>query len=578
MLSHEAEMRCPRFPGYEVIEKIGRGGMGEVYLAKQQSTQQLTAIKTIHSSLIDANYLDRFQREINILSDISHPHVIELIESGKAVDTPYLVMEYLSGGTLRNQLVSGECYPLHQASDILLAIGDALVTLHDKGIIHRDLKPENILLDQEYQPKLTDFGLAAHTTELGCLTTTGQVLGTMDYVAPEVRANLPVDERADQYGWGVLAYEMLTGRRPLGRFKPPSIWNPHLSSEIDAVLLRALQNDPDDRYPSLEQLVHHFRHSLKQAKKNPARRRRRALAGLFSLLILTGAFFSISSLKGDHEEVDLSTKQSISNTSNRVDYFRELAEKHSIAHRRDLAIDCYTQAITLAPRDSELYIARGHSHLLNGMPQLALNDLNTALQFKPDSAEAFAGLGEVYLQLNDLRQAFSNLNRSISLNPNHANTHAHRGRVYRLQKEYEKALTDFTKAVELDSDCGIAWFYRGKIHQSKRQYQQAINDYQEAVRCTPDNPFAQAALSYVLSSCPDKELRNGRAAVVHALRACQLSRWKEPVIVRRLAQAYLEHGDVDSAIHYCKIALKLRCSDKEERRILELLHRCQSLL
>src|SRR5262249_13163271 len=127
----------------------------------------------------------------------------------------------------------------------------ALSYLHEHAILHRDLKPENILMDKEGTPKVTDFGLAVLDTDAGALSRLEQAMGTLGYVAPEQQYRLGVDERTDQYSMAALLYELLTGHQPLGIVKPPSQHNPALTDEIDAVLLRGLEEDPEDRYPSV---------------------------------------------------------------------------------------------------------------------------------------------------------------------------------------------------------------------------------------------------------------------------------------------------------------------------------------
>ena len=168
---------------------------------------------------------------------------------------PFLVTEYIEGGDLRRRMSAGKPMPVDRVRSLLLQIGEALEFLHGRGIIHRDLKPENVLLPTELLSKVGDFGLAVVQDSAGTLTRSGRGLGTVGYVSPEQQYGLKVDERADQYSLAALGYELLTGRRPLGRFLPPSRLNPALSPDLDAVILRGLAEEPRARYPSVREFV-----------------------------------------------------------------------------------------------------------------------------------------------------------------------------------------------------------------------------------------------------------------------------------------------------------------------------------
>jgi formylglycine-generating enzyme required for sulfatase activity len=162
-------------------------------------------------------------------------------------------MEYIEGGDLRRQMESGHPLPLDRVRSLVLPVAQALACLHAHGIVHRDLKPENILMRHGCTPMLTDFGLAVLDTSSDSQTQASRVMGTLGYVAPEHQYGLPVDERADEYSMAAVFYELLTGHRPLGFVKPPSELNPELGERVDTVLLRALEEDPDDRYPTVQE-------------------------------------------------------------------------------------------------------------------------------------------------------------------------------------------------------------------------------------------------------------------------------------------------------------------------------------
>ncbi|RUL87378.1 bifunctional serine/threonine-protein kinase/formylglycine-generating enzyme family protein [Tautonia sociabilis] len=254
----------PQVPGYELLRPLGRGAMGEVFLARQLRLGRLVAIKflTADGTSDPEKRAARFRREAELMARISHPNILGIHDFGEVDGHPFLVMEYVERGDLRRMMRPGRPMPAAQAMAILDAVAEALDHLHRLGILHRDLKPENILMHDEANPKVADFGLAVLRTGAGSLTQTQEGLGTLGYVAPEQRYRLRIDERADQYSLAALSYELLTGSCPLGIIRPPSQLNPRLRRVVDSVLLRALKEDPDDRYPSIRRFVDDLQASL----------------------------------------------------------------------------------------------------------------------------------------------------------------------------------------------------------------------------------------------------------------------------------------------------------------------------
>ena len=204
---------------------------------------------------------------------------------------PFLVTEYIEKGDLRRILTAGEPLPVGQARSILGQVGEAIEHLHGRGIIHRDLKPENILMCTDSHAKVGDFGIAVMQESVGLLTRSLRGLGTVGYVSPEQQFGLTVDERADQYSLAALSYELLTGRRPLGRFPAPSQVNPRLRREVDLVVLRALREEPEERYRSVQEYMRALDKALSCSHRNG---RRTALA--FGGLLLFGSLAAAAAL------------------------------------------------------------------------------------------------------------------------------------------------------------------------------------------------------------------------------------------------------------------------------------------
>jgi predicted Ser/Thr protein kinase len=253
-----------RFPQLEILELLGRGGMGAVYKARQRELDRLVAVKILPPEVSrDPAFAERFTREARALARLNHPKIVAVYDFGRTRDEGkeagsegrgpelfYFIMEYVDGVNLRQAIQSGSMNP-EQALAIVPQICDALQFAHDEGVVHRDIKPENILIDKRGRVKIADFGLAKllgqDAAEHG-LTGTQQVMGTLRYMAPEqMEGAKTVDHRADIFSLGVVFYELLTGELPTGRFAPPSK-KVEIDVRLDEVVLRALEHEPEQRY------------------------------------------------------------------------------------------------------------------------------------------------------------------------------------------------------------------------------------------------------------------------------------------------------------------------------------------
>ena len=248
---------APLFPQLEILECLGRGGMGAVYKARQPLLDRLVALKILApEKQTDPQFAERFEREARVLAKLSHPHIVSVYDFGVTQGRYYLLMEFVDGLTLRQLLQNGKLPP-PEALQYVPQICDALQYAHQQGIVHRDIKPENILLDKQNQLKIADFGIAKIAgMEAKGLSLTGarDVVGTPNYMAPEqVEKPQAVDHRADIYSLGVVFYEMLTGELPLGKFALPS-QKARVDERLDNVVLHALEKEPEQRYQQASQV------------------------------------------------------------------------------------------------------------------------------------------------------------------------------------------------------------------------------------------------------------------------------------------------------------------------------------
>ncbi|MDB6131121.1 MAG: prkC 34 [Verrucomicrobiales bacterium] len=256
-----------KFPQLEIIEFLGKGGMGAVYKARQPALDRLVALKILapHGAN-DTGFTERFSREARALAKLNHPNIIAVYEVGQTDGLPFFIMEYVDGLNLRQLQHAGKL-STREALKIVPQICEALQFAHDEGIVHRDIKPENILIDKKGRVKIADFGIAkimgkstpaleaveGATAEppivpVPPITEEGKVIGTPNYMAPEQREQpQTVDHRADIFSLGVVFYEMLTGELPLGKFASPSA-RVGVDVRLDEVVLRALEKEPSRRY------------------------------------------------------------------------------------------------------------------------------------------------------------------------------------------------------------------------------------------------------------------------------------------------------------------------------------------
>jgi serine/threonine protein kinase len=269
------------FGRYQILERLGEGGMATVYKAYDSRLDREVAIKVIRRDAFPADQMEmllkRFERESKSLARLSHPNIVGVLDYGEHEGSPYLVMEYLSGGTLKELL--GKPMPWQDAIALILPIARALEYVHDRNIINRDVKPSNVLMTEKGMPMLTDFGLVKvfgdEAKDSTNLTSSGSGLGTPDYMAPEQWTGEPTAQ-SDLYSLGVVLYEMITGHRPYTADTPagvllkqateplplPKQYISDLPQNVEAVLLKVLAKQPKDRYPDMHTFVEELQNLL----------------------------------------------------------------------------------------------------------------------------------------------------------------------------------------------------------------------------------------------------------------------------------------------------------------------------
>ena len=275
-ISQTKPMNPDRIGHYEILKKIGSGGMGNVYLATDSQMGRQVAVKVLSASLArEEGFIDRFNREIDALRKLKNPHIVELYENGVEGENYYFAMEYVEGETLMDLLRREKRLPWRRAFEIAVDVCVALKAAHDTGIIHRDLKPSNLLVTRDGFVKLTDFGVA-QIFATNRLTVTGGIIGTAEYMSPEQAAGKRAGKQSDLYSLGAVLYAMITGRTPFsgstaveviqkhkyGVFDKPRHFVTDLPNRVDQTICKLLEKEPEKRFPDALVLLRHLEQTM----------------------------------------------------------------------------------------------------------------------------------------------------------------------------------------------------------------------------------------------------------------------------------------------------------------------------
>ncbi len=272
---------------YELEELVGTGGMSTVYRARDQLLERYVALKVLHPHYADdEEYVERFRREARSVAQLSHPHIVTVIDRGKDGGQQFIVFEYVDGENLKQFVERTGPLPTRRAVELALEIADALAFAHEHGLVHRDVKPQNILLTPDGDAKVTDFGIARSLDVEHGLTQTGTVLGTSNYLSPEQASGKATTASTDVYSLGVVVYELLTAEVPFPGDNFVAVAMKHINEpapdllekrpdvplRLAAAVDRAMEKDPDRRFPTMDQFAWELRQCLAELDTPDAER------------------------------------------------------------------------------------------------------------------------------------------------------------------------------------------------------------------------------------------------------------------------------------------------------------------
>jgi len=520
---------------YQLQERLGRGGMAEVYKAYHPGLDRFVAVKVLHPHLAEApDFLGRFRREAQAVARLRHPHIVQVYDFDVEGEQHYMVMEYVQGVSLKAHLddlfVRGERMPVDEVLSLFRALLDAVGYAHAQGMIHRDLKPANVMLEIEnadsrrqkadatppaYRPVLTDFGIAKI---LGgsTFTASGVTVGTPTYMSPEQGSGEPGDARSDLYALGVMLYECLTGQVPFQGDTSAAVLLKHISAPIpplrdilpelpaslERVVEKALAKNPDERYPSAGEM-------------------RAALAGLIpASQAMTSIGTAVPRAAGDSTPpADAPSAATTTPSSPRAP---ELAtpSTYTRAYSRTRTFGAAALAVIvillaglfaiprlLGPSPIEKALADGEAQLAAGNSQLAADAFTSALQSDPQNVRALLGRAQAYEQLQQITDALADVEQVVTLAPNDAAGYMERGRLnaqYGLYDDPAAVLADLDRAVQLAPDSARAHFLRGwailnfPLVDGAPNPLAALDDLQKSVSLDLKNAEAQFTLARAL--------------------------------------------------------------------------------
>jgi serine/threonine protein kinase len=564
----------PNTPDFELVSRIGVGGMGSVYEAVDPRTTETVAVKFLDTQPgANDEREQRFRREIEILKHLNHPHIVRVLNTGTSEeDVPYFVMEFVGGGTLRERM-KFQAVHAEEVLRVVRQISSALDYLHGNGVIHRDLKPENVLVLDDGTIKLTDFGISSITADAPSqLTTTGQVLGTFEYMSPEQRHRLPVDHRADIYSLGILTYELLTGRRPAGRFRSASEWNPRLPQEVDAVLNCALSEEREDRYASCREFAAH----LIKAFRFKSIVRRACIICLGAAVLLLCAILPIIS-----DWATSVAKPPVANgppnkkvhENQTPAYFLKLADKAGQKGDWGSVIECCTQAINLDSQNSDALLYRAHAyHALGSKPE-ALADLNKVYELDSTNVDVNALMGKILNELGDNKGATDHLLKALEHYPKDVGLRVSLAECLYKEKQYIPALKQLNTAIKANDPLlpGEAYYYRALVRAKAGDWTNAREDLRTWVAKHPDNHLAISSLGkFMLDATEASGVRDFKTGLDLCQRAYEMCK-TEGIVLRNYAHALLKHGELLRAKEIAEQALEHSSSQKKvvSRKLLQ---------
>ncbi len=514
---------------YEILEEIGAGGMGVVYKARDLRLDRLVAVKMLApDKLGDPGQQERFVREAKTASALNHPNIVTIHEIDVSEGIQLIAMEYVEGMPLAGHIAPGGL-PVLKVIDYALQITEAMAKAHNAGITHRDLKPGNIMITAEGRVKILDFGLAKRQigsddrTVLASLTTSGLVVGTVAYMAPEQALGEAVDGRSDIFSLGIILFEMLAGDRPytaktaIGTIQkilsepPPSLasFRRDIPSAVEAILAKALEKRPAGRYQTMEELRADLLKVLQGKRRIGIRLPPvvRALAWTaivsvlsiaITILIATEARplvqWMFSGNRGAVVDDPLALPASAMTPIEWVRRGSEFARRSDFPENVDRAIALYRKALERDPNYAAAHAALAEAYLQKDAskpdPQwirLATDSAANALNLNPDLTAAHLAQGRLLVQTKKPDEGATEFQKALELEPRSATANLRLAEYYLTKGDARRAADYYSAAEKLDPNDWVIFQSVGRFHYRNAQYEEAVRMWERGLALAPDN-------------------------------------------------------------------------------------------
>jgi serine/threonine protein kinase/Tfp pilus assembly protein PilF len=518
---------------YKVLNKLGKGAMGIVYLADDPLLNRQVAIKTIDLGVDDPASREflrsRLLRDARAAASLSHPSIVGIYDVVMEGDCACIVMEYIAGEDLAAYLSRTPVADAEFTVFVIGAMAAALDYTHSRGIIHRDIKPANVMLDSARTPKITDFGIA-RIAEGATKTMTGTVMGTLEYMAPEQVKGETVDGRADQFALGVVAYRMLTGTTLYGEqsmatmaYKivneaaaPISSRNSSLPAGVDPVVAKALAKAPGDRYRNCAEFAGALAGCLTNTRREPttmatvaAPRKSRNLTAVVAIALAAAAGAAVGVVVWWKPWMGSSPTTQASVTSKpgpeppQPEPVHKAAAPPEKTSAKKPSVEPAQETVDTDPVDE---IATDSQAPAQDTPRPAVNAFNhgrdlmkqkqfaeavqaftRAADIRPNWGLDYVNRGSAYQHLEQFDAAIRDYSRAIVLNSKATNAYIGRAQCYAQQKQDNPAFDDFNQALSLKPDSAIALHGRAWIYLRRKAYHKALADFNDSIRLSPDN-------------------------------------------------------------------------------------------
>lgn len=499
------------FSHYRVLEMLGEGGMGVVYIAEDTHLGRRVAIKFLATETKDHHYRARFLREARAASMLSHPHIAAIYDYGETNEgQPFIVMELVKGETL-SDLLHASALTIPRALEIIEAVADALGEAHERGIVHRDIKPSNVILNERGKVKVLDFGLAKQIHEertymtspdaqtlLATQTRSGVVVGTPLYLSPEQALGAAVDGRSDLFALGALLYECVTGRPAFAGASvieigaqvihvnppPPSSINPQVSAELDRITMKALQKKPEDRYQTAEEMVS----DLRAARE-----------------ILTDDPRPVKRVSLPPGEMRASALTTITETLRRprLSIFALLLVLGLTGLAIWGLIHLWRPVLHQPTPEAQRWYDTGTNALRDGAYYQASKALERAVEADDKFAMAHARLAEAWAELDYTDKAKDELLRVSALVPDRSVLPKVEALYLEainatISRDFPRAIQSYSEVVRLMPDKPYTYVDLGRAYEKNEQADKAIENYTEATKRDPQyvTGFLRLAILY----------------------------------------------------------------------------------